>query len=263
MFCFHIAKFSGTRIKWGNIHIQHLQRGEFRLVDKYKSPSSLVHASLLFVSGCVGFANNPQAPFTSFFSFFFLGWGPGIPSGPLWAVLSSTVLGMGPLPVGITIAFSFFPSFLHSKVEFTRGGVWDADFISGVCAQALGGGQCTFGPGRRSALRLSTSGMRPRSERNSSSSVEPQLSFPCLFEKPLSVNCSATPLVVTRYSFPPSRPIWCALLPNFQLQPVLGWYTWVSAASLLPVISQPTSGNYRSEKIVKQPRVLVLIVNHR
>lgn len=125
-------------------------------------------------------------------------------------MLSSSVLGMGPLPVGITTAFSFFPSFLHSKVKFTlkvfaRGARGTQISSRGAHTRGMGGGQCTFGSVRRSVLRLSAGGMRPSSERSGSTSVEPQLSFSCPFEKPLSVSYSATPLVVTRYC-PPSLP---------------------------------------------------------
>lgn len=80
------------------------------------------------------------------------GWGPRIPSGPLCAVLSSTVLGMGPLPVGIAIAFSFFPSFLHSKVEFTL-----QVFKRGTCGTQISSQGLCLGSGWRSVhLRSST-----------------------------------------------------------------------------------------------------------
>lgn len=69
----------------------------------------------------------------------------------------------------------------------------------------------------------------------------------------------------------------CHLPPNYQASgfPVFsmnpsnsfplyhsGAYTWACAGSLLPTTGRPTSGNCRCWKRIKQPRVLVLIVNH-
>lgn len=49
-----------------------------------------------------------------------------------------------------------------------------------------------------------------------------------------------------------------------QFPPLYHWgaYTWACAGSLLPTTGRPTSGNCRCWKRIKQPRVLVLIVNH-
>lgn len=96
--------------------------------DKCKSlsifPLFAAHASLLPVSGCVGLpcasqcspswlpfpSAFPEALFTSLFS----GWVWGVPLGSLWALLSTTTLGMGPCPAGLSFFLSFFNVQPHS-----------------------------------------------------------------------------------------------------------------------------------------------------
>lgn len=160
------------------------------------------------MSGCVGLANNPQAPFTSFFIFSF-GEGLESPQGLYEPCSAAVFWEWARFQLESPQLFlSFLPFFtpglnLHLKFFCT----WDADFVPGggrgLCP---GSGWRSVHLRRRTPQRLASEpgwNVCPPSEGNGSSSAEPQLSFPCPFEKPLSVNYSATPLVVTRYN-PPS-----------------------------------------------------------